>query len=74
MRGDLVGKMKTLDEEGKAYIEAKLCDVCKHCFYTGLPGAYACEYKGFIDLFDTCEEWELSEEFGGTDESDCRNQ
>ena len=28
--------MKTLDEEGKALVEAKCCVVCKHCFYTGL--------------------------------------
>lgn len=54
--------MKTLDEEGKAYIEAKLCDVCKHCFYTGLPGAVACEITGkFTDYFDTCEKWELDD-------------
>lgn len=25
--------MTQIDEEGKAYIEAKLCNVCKHCFY-----------------------------------------
>lgn len=56
--------MNTLNEEGKAYIEAKLCDVCKHCFYTGLPGAVACEITGkFTDYSDTCEKWELADMF-----------
>ena len=60
--------MKTIDEEGKALIESKCCAVCKHCFYTGLPGAYACEFKGFTDIFDTCDKWELSEDFGAENE------
>ena len=52
--------METISEEGKAYIEAKLCDVCKHCFYTGFPGDVACEITGkFTDYFDTCENGSL---------------
>ena len=39
------------------------CDICEHCFYTGLPGAYACEQRGFTDLFDVCESFEVSEWF-----------
>ena len=54
---------KKINEEGQAYIDSKCCVVCKHCFYSGLPGAVACEYKGFTDHFDTCDKWELSEEF-----------
>ena len=69
MRRDSVDKMKTLDEEGKALVEAKCCDVCKHCFYTGLPGAYACEFRGFTDIFDTCDKWEMSDEIGADDEN-----
>lgn len=37
------------------------CDICKHCFYTNLPGAYACEHKGFTDLFDVCDKYEEAE-------------
>lgn len=54
--------MKMLDEEGKALVESKACAVCKHCFYTGLPGAYACDYKGFVDVFDTRDDWEQEDE------------
>lgn len=56
--------MKKLDEEGEALVEAKCCDVCKHFFYTGLPGAYACDHKGFVDVLDTCDDWEMSDEIG----------
>lgn len=52
-----------MDEEGIALIENRCCAVCKHCFYSGLPGAYACEYKGFVDVFETCDKWELDEQF-----------
>ena len=41
------------------------CDICKHCFYTGLPGAYACEMKpspAFVDLFDYCSDFEKAED------------
>ena len=56
--------MTAISEECKVYIEAKLCDVCKHCFYTGLPGAVACEITGeFTDYSDTCEKWEICEEY-----------
>lgn len=65
--------MKTLDEEGKALVEAKFCVACKHCFYTGLPGAYACGFKGFTDIFDTCDNWELNEDFGAENEDDDSN-
>ena len=36
------------------------CVICKHCFYTGLPGAYACELKpspAFVDVFDYCSDF-----------------
>ena len=55
--------MNTIDDEGKALVESKCCAVCKHCFYSGLPGAYACKYTVFTDLFDTCEHFELSDEY-----------
>ena len=51
-----------IDDEYKGLVESKACAVCKHCFYTGLPGAYACDYKGFVDLFDTCDDWEQEDE------------
>lgn len=50
--------MKTLDEEGKALITNRCCIVCKHCFYTGLYGAYGCTYRIFTDVYDSCEKWE----------------
>lgn len=50
-----------MKDEVKALIEAKCCIVCKFCYYTGLPGAYACLFTSFTDVFDTCEDWELNE-------------
>ena len=38
-----------------------VCCECEHCFYTGLPGAYACELKkfpAFVDPMGTCENYE----------------
>ena len=38
-----------------------ICCACKHCFYTGLPGAYACELKefpAFTDPMGSCEKYE----------------
>ena len=51
-----------MEDEEIALIEGRCCAVCKHCFYTGLPGAYACKYKVFTDIFDTCEKWEQIDE------------
>ena len=48
-----------MDDEEIALIEGRCCAVCKHCFYTGLPGAFGCEYVVFVDPFDTCDKWEL---------------
>ena len=48
----------TIDEEGKALITNRCCIVCKHCFYTGLYGAYGCTYRIFTDVYDSCEKWE----------------
>ena len=43
--------------------ELPCCDICKHCFYTGLPGAYACELKSaFVDLYDYCSDFVKAEE------------
>ena len=53
-----------MTEEERA-IEDKCCWICKHCFYTGLPGAYGCDVgeSPFVDLYDTCDKWELDGEF-----------
>ena len=54
--------MKTLDEEEQALVTNRCCIICKHCFYTGLPGAYGCTYRFFTDIYDTCDKWELKED------------
>lgn len=47
--------------ELEGLIKGKCCAVCKHCYYTGLPGAVACEItEKFTDHFDSCEKFELS--------------
>jgi hypothetical protein len=61
--------MKTLDEEGKYFLSNRCCIICKHCFYTGLPGAYGCIYRIFTDIYDTCDKWEMSDEIGADDEN-----
>ena len=53
-------RMTAISEEDKAHIEAKYCDVCKHCYYMGPLGALTCEIKEkYTGHFDTCEKWEL---------------
>ena len=52
-----------MSDEDKALIEGRCCAVCKHCFYTGLPGAFGCEFTVFVDPFDTCDKWESDEKF-----------
>ena len=42
------------------------CDICQHCFYTGLPGAYACALKAsFVDLYDYCPDFKEAKEDAG---------